>query len=444
MVGVAVEVAIRYEPRPPQAAFHADRYKVVHRAAFAGTGGGKTLAGAGEMLAWMLENPGCKVLAAEPDVPMVKRVMLPALESPLLLGMSNRDWERHPLVESWNRTDLHLTLKNRSEGWFVGLKEEGKLEGPNVDVGWMDEGRVVRDWANKWRAFTRRIRGSRPGARTGTWITTHSPTADQVAWFEGPNKDPNARVYRWSTLDMRDVLGDRYVDEIVRNHSGSAYQAVVLGLHARAEGLVYDVRPDRNVAPWPTEPHGAALAHDRVSGGVDWGDTVPSALVVAKWVGERAWLVDESYGAHRDVADLLAEAVRLEDEHGRMTWWCGPDRPEHIRYFRQGDPARGLRGVDARAYIGKVVDGIGVMNRKLRAAELMVTPRCEAFLREAELCQWKTGGSKEEPEKGNDHALDAARYNVCGTLQGATPHATVVRPATKRVRTPRPDHKRMG
>ncbi len=79
-------VTLRYYPFPKQMLFHRDRYKIRHRAVFSGVGGGKTICGCFEILAMLLENKNSVGYIFEPTYKMVRRILIPTLESKWLLG----------------------------------------------------------------------------------------------------------------------------------------------------------------------------------------------------------------------------------------------------------------------------------------------------------------------------------------------------------------------
>lgn len=398
-----VDARIPYTPHEKQAAFHNDRYKVRYRAALAGTGGGKTFAAAFESLSWMLENPYSLGIIGEPDYKMLKRIVLPALCD--VLGV--RELTQSPLVRRYHETDHRLELVNGSACWLMGLEDPEKVEGPSIDWAWIDEIRMIRKWGAAWKAIRRRLRGSRPGTRIGAWVTTHSPTKEQSEFFEGEGKDrhPSAKVYRWSSLDNL-MAPQEYLDDILRAHpDGVARRAVIEGFHARPEGLVYQGWDHaQHVRRWT-----GGRSYDDVSYGVDWGHSVPASLGSWIWTGARTWGVEEYYGAGYSIDDLIDAAKDMEDRWGEGVWWCDKSRPEHIEAFCDA-------GLDARATETKrVEDGTGILQRMIRGGELLVDPRREKFLYEIDRYGLKPG--TDEPEKGNDHAMDEARYAIVNHLR---------------------------
>ena len=94
------QVNFKYHPFGKQAAFHNDRYKVRHRAVFTGVGGGKTLSGCYEVLSMLLENPHSVGYIFEPTYKMVRRILIPTLESKWLLG---HPIESNPVVNDYRK-----------------------------------------------------------------------------------------------------------------------------------------------------------------------------------------------------------------------------------------------------------------------------------------------------------------------------------------------------
>lgn len=390
-----------YRPHAGQAQFHNDRYRIKYRGAFAGTGGGKTYAAAFEAISWMWENPGCVGGISEPDLKMVGKILvddtLPALIGPLT---------NSPFVAEWHETKHRLRLHVPghpgivSTAYLVGLEEPDKAEGANLHWWWADEVRIVRRWREAWHIIRRRLRA--PGHRVGAWVTSHSPRKIHADFFEGPDKDPDARVYRWSTEANRDNLAPGYVDDVIRSHHGAAYDAVVLGKVARPEGLCYTLfEPGQHIRPPP-----ARGQYDRMSYGVDWGWSDPACILAITWRGNVAHVVEEIYGAHIKPSELAQRAADMRRRWGAGPFWCGADRPEHIREFVEA-------GLEAYPIRGKPEEAIPLLQDRFAGGELLIAPTCRNLLAALDEYSYPPGGG-EKPEHEASHAPDAMRYGVLG------------------------------
>lgn len=382
----------------PQECFHRDRYKVTHRAVFAGTGSGKTLAGTFEAVAWCLHHPGMVGAAFEPDYPMVKRNLLPALRRLLGGGIVE-----HRLVAEYHRTDHRIRFVNDAQLWFGSLDDPSKVEGQNLDFWYVDEPRLIRDWDDTEDGASptliRRLRGTNPDHPLGSWVTSSAPTRQLwVQYAEGGLED--ARVYSWTTGD-NPYLREDVVRRIRRGHHGAAHTRFYEGRYARSDDLVFaDLDEAEHVRSCPEE-------WDRVTYGVDWGWTNPAALIVALWTGDTVHLVEGRYGSHLKPGELVNDAQELEDRYGRGTWYCGHDRPEHIDEFKRA----GLRAESRKV---AAEDGLPLLLDKLVGGELTIDAEARNLLDEARHLEWDPEADGDRLAPGPSHAWDAAVYAVAG------------------------------
>jgi hypothetical protein len=195
-----LETTIRYYPQPKQELFHNDRYRVRHRACFCGVGAGKTICGLAEVIGILLENPGAVAYGFEPTYKMVRRILIPTLESKYLFG---NPVESNPLVVSYHRSDGYLQLIEGQTFWFGSLEEPEYAEGANVDVIWIDEAQYIRRFAECQDVVLRRLRGSGKIERdiTCSIVTTSPPPlvpdCRLYDFYENPEKrNLDSKVYR--------------------------------------------------------------------------------------------------------------------------------------------------------------------------------------------------------------------------------------------------------
>jgi len=132
----------RYRGHAKQCEFHDDAYRVFFRLVSCGTGAGKTLCGLAEDVRWCIELPGVVGYVFEPTFRMVERILIPTLESDLLLG---RPLEANGLIRSFNRGTMKLEFANGSVLWFASLEDPERAEDLNIDFAHVDEARLVRN-----------------------------------------------------------------------------------------------------------------------------------------------------------------------------------------------------------------------------------------------------------------------------------------------------------
>lgn len=368
----------------------------MYRLVSCGTGAGKTICGCAEDVRWCTENDGIVGYVFEPTYRMVERILIPTLESILLLG---RPLETNPLVKQFNRSTQKLEFTNGSVLWFGSLEEPERAEGPNLDFVHVDEARLVRNFDLAWQVITRRLRGSNSAVPypRGAWITTtpDTPGSPLYNFFENPaTKDPEAKVYRWSIYD-NPKLPLEFLREVERTHHGGLADRFIYGRFATVGtgSMQFDATVNMGEADLKT------LREIRY--GVDFGWTNPTAVVALGYDGDgRAYVLDELYKTQLKKEDLVAGLQDLVRAYGQGEILCDPSNPETIDALRRA-------GFRASGYHAKREDGIREMGGRFPRAgdgkpRIFISKRCVNLV--SELLEWK------EDVKENDHAVDALRY----------------------------------
>ena len=417
-------------PHQGQAAFHQARLKVRWRGLFGGTGSGKTYAGVLEDIYWAINYPGVEGAVFEPTFGMIKRNVVPILDS--VLGHPFYD---SPYIDHYNRGDMLITWTpgiapngsmKQSKTWLSSLDDPERAEGQSLDYAHIDEARLVRHMDTALKVVQRRLRGSATtrglGYPIGAWVTTtpNEPGSTLHQFFEDPElRNPESQVYRMSLFDNKDNLPTGYINEVVRAHKGGEYDRFVLGLFATvdagilrfdytvhvihdfqtADGVVYVNEQDE-----PVQHHGSLKAY---SYGHDFGWTNPAAQVVIGWDGDgRAYALDEFYKSQSPEEELIASAYELQGIYMEGDWWCDPSEPRTIDKLLQA-------GITARPYKGKREDGIRELGSRLRLQgdgryRLYIHRRCVNLISEIQ--------TYDPEKKTRDHAVDGLRYGCMGGM----------------------------
>jgi hypothetical protein len=390
-----------YCPHPAQLDFHAGMGIYSQRGVSCGTGAGKTLSGLYEDIRWALAFPGSVGYIFEPSYPMMRRILFPTLESPLLLGCPF-PFTDNPHIRTFNRGDNRLDWKNGSQWWFVSLDDAEKAEGPNIDYGHIDEARLILHFDAAWLTVIRRLRGSGRciiPMTPGLWITT-TPDMPGSALFnaiENPEtKSPDCRLYRWSIFE-NPKLPKTFIDEIVRTHTGGLADRFVYGRFATVAAGTLPFDSSKHVK----EIDKASIASMRY--GVDFGWTNPSCIIATSFDNDgRAWTVDEFYKSQCTDDALANTAVEMQGSWGKGIFWCDKSHPQGIDKLRRA-------GIDARAYEYRREDGLRELGSRLTPAgdgqpRQFISKRCVNLI--SELLEYK------EDVKERDHAVDALRYSL--------------------------------
>lgn len=389
--------------------FHQDRYVYPYRAVFAGTGGGKTLCTVFDVLMWGLQNPNAQIGEWEPTYPMVRNILWPTWRK--LIGGFNSS----PLVSHWRKGEKTLELVTGATYYFGSMEDPEANEGPNLDLGHLDEARIVTHLAGEDGALnviTRRLRGSEKGMKIGFIVSSSAPKKALHLFFENPRtRMPGSKVYRWSSLD-NPHLPQSY-ETIIARYTGASKERMVEGRFALAEGLVYsEYRPEKHLRPPPDR-----RIWKRVTYGVDWGFTHNAAVIAVVWTGNIAHVIDEWVHAGRGDDEIHQALWDMKKRYGDGPTYAGADRPEAIAFL--GKPLHDKTGkmkapphrfVDK--YVGRVEDRIDVINSRLKAGELTIDKdRCPHIQEEIEDHGRKPNG---EPEDEGNDALDGMAYGVVG------------------------------
>lgn len=387
--------------------FHKDRYEVFARLISAGTGSGKTRAGAQEAWLWTHECPGSVGLLLAPTFGMIKRNLVPTIEKVIGDKLT-----RHPYVENYNRSEGKITWQNGSVWWLLSLNEPERVEGINADWEWADEFRLVggsgpsskKKQVVAWDTLIRRLRGSKPGRYpTGVWVTTtpDEPGSLLHTKFENPHlRIPSSKVYRWTIFD-NPFLPRHYIEEVKRSHveGTGLYNRFVLGLFASVAAGTFNF--DSTIHCY--QKHIPRDYFHEIVYGVDWGWSNPACILAIGLDGDnRAWILEEFYKSRAPLEEIAKIALEMQKRWGEGRFYCDRSEPRSIEYLCQ-------EGLEASADKTKRDDGIRELGSRFpvqedNRARIMIHEDCVNLIAELQVY--------DENVKQYDHAVDALRYGL--------------------------------
>jgi len=380
-----------------------------------GVGAGKTYSGALRAVIRSQEHPGSLGLICAPTYALLRDASLRTFFE--LLPES--------LIATYNKTDKHLVLRNGSEILFRSADAPDRLRAVNLAWFWLDEAPLSGYYA--WQMLKARLRQS--GYQTAGWATGTPKGRDGFARdFE---LDPKAHhaLYRASTRANAHNLPPEYIEDL--GYSGAFADQEIEGLFVAFDGLVYqlDVTPGGHIR----QADGGA-DFSRVVGGIDWGYTNPTALLVFGLDGDkRAWQLDEFYQRRASQEEIVRPAlVKLTKQYNVAVWYAAAADPEAIDGANNALARAGLqcrvRAVQKGA--GSVRAGIQTVTSLLAlrgdgTRGLYIDPKCVNTIAEFGSYAYATTerakrDPAEEPIKQSDHALDALRYALRSELGQAT------------------------
>ncbi len=304
-----------------------------------------------------------------------------------------------PLIKDFHKSEMMATMVNGSEVLFRSADNPDRLRGPNLHWWAGDEGALYGK--DVWPIMIGRLRA---GGRAGhAWVTT---TPKGRNWlYERQNE---ITIFRARTRD-NPFLDTAFIASLEASYSGAFARQELEGEFVTFEGLVYeDFDRGRHAVthsgPWA-----------RVVAGMDEGYTNPAVILPIGVDNDgRAHVLGEFYRRRVLQGDVVAEAARLRDAHGIDTFYVDPSAAGLIAEMRSV-------GLPVQEANNAVTTGIQVVKGRFVTQgdgrpRLTVDPSCVNLMAEFESYVWREGraGIKDEPEKVNDHAMDALRYGLMG------------------------------
>ena len=362
-----------------------------------GVGSGKTFAGSAKALAEC--KAGRLGLVVAQTYPMLR-------DATLRTFLEIADGA----VRDFYKTEMRLEMRNGAEILFRSADKPDRLRGPNLHWAWLDEAALCP--SQTWEIVIGRLRA---GGTAGPCFVTTTPKGRN--WLY--ERQGQLTMFRAST-EQNPYLDTEFIESLKASYTGAFAKQELYGEFVTFEGLVYEeFNRDVHVCE-----HEGAFA--RYIGCMDEGYTNPSVVLVLGIDNDgRAHIVEEFYRRRVLQGDVVAEAKRLWKAYGIDTFYVDPSAAGLIAEMRSESlvvmPADhavmpGIQDVKARLVVQ--ADG---------SPRLTVAPSCVNTMAEFESYAWKQSrqGVRDEPEKLNDHAMDALRYGV-RSLVHSGPNITFV------------------
>lgn len=365
-----------------------------------GVGAGKTAAGlmrtALNANVW---NPGEMGAIVAPTTTMIKDVIIPLM----------REWG---LLDRWEYKSSHTEepgLHTPEGGRILILSADNqrtieRLAGLNLAYWWIDEGARVPS-----RAVEILEQRLRVGSYRNGYVTTTPMGYDHIHDFFIDEGAGETREYgaaklhdtgsRLSILNVPTFANphtpDDFKDEM-QQKSGQVFDREVMGEFTDFEGLVYKWFDQSNIVPADDLP----VEFDKTIYGLDFGGSVPTALVCLRQAGDDWYAVDEFYETRVTDDAIAAEGDRMYERYGRGRIYADHE-PRTIEKLQH-------EGLSVKKADKAVDEGIRHVNGL--SENLYVSRSCSNLINEFNSYQYKDGGDSDDVLKENDHLMDALRY----------------------------------
>ncbi len=416
---------VNFTPHIHQAGFILSEAQTV--VAVAGARSGKTLVGSARALDFVVRQPNYgsterkagvpyMVAIGTENYPMLKRVILPAFQRlcPRELKDGPYHWTDH-LQKVWGVHGLTFV-------YFLSCRDPTSWQGLDLHGCWLDEFALVKEemydeiqtrLANQkgWLQLTGTPRGPNWAKKRlyDIWIEG-SKQVDFHTWTTAQNPFFPRDILRQKKEEMPDRYFRRTFEASWDTFEGQVYEDFLEQLHCQARTKYTFALPNGRLAG-----KGRIIVQlEQVAAGVDWGYTAPGAIVVGGKTRSGDWYILDADAA-RGVEVVSAtrgdswvrRALALRAKWGIEMFYPDPSEPEHIQQFR-------VAGLPVMSAINDVGPGIQCVAKYMKVGEttekthMVIMSDLKEIIDELTYYHWMEG--KEEPEKINDHSMDAMRY----------------------------------
>lgn len=238
-------VNLSYYPLPKQREAHGLQAK--YRGFCGGWGNGKTSWGCVESFMLCTDFPGCNFIVARKTRPELKSTTWDML----LNGDSSQESSWHGLpretIEFYNKSDLHIKLRNGSQIWGLPLDDPKKLENYNLGGFWVDQAEEIEeDLFLKFHGRLRQLNAPRMG------LLTFNPNGHNWLWkrFIDPKRSEKWKQ-RYKCVEATPFDNPNLPDDYLDQFDGlpeAWYQRFVEGSHEVFVGQIFtDYDPHTHV-----------------------------------------------------------------------------------------------------------------------------------------------------------------------------------------------------
>lgn len=310
----------------------------------------------------------------------------------------------YPTLENWdsikyNKTESTLSFPNGSTIYIEGTDDELKVHGYHSDYLWFNE--IYKVPLEVFNQLDMRC--------SGTVFLDYNPIGKM--WSDDLLKQDNSIVLHSTFKDnpfcpieqKKKILSYEPTQYNIQQNTASDYLWTVYGLGLKAE------KPNRIFKNWKIIPdeHFEKLPYPMYYG-MDFGLSAPSSLVAMKFDGDQTFFFKEIlYKPMNKMNGTLSDELHNLAIDKRLEIIC--DSSNEINET-EGRKLRnsGYNIIFAIKGKGSVKAGIELLQKKI----VYYTKSSENLEQEYENHSWRIvqGIQLDEPEQGNDHAIDACKY----------------------------------
>lgn len=310
----------------------------------------------------------------------------------------------YPTLDNWdsikyNKTESTLTFPNGSTIFIEGTDDELKVHGYHSDYLWFNE--IYKVPLEVFNQLDMRC--------SGTVFLDYNPIG--IMWSDNLLKQDNSIVIHSTFKDnpfvpleqKKKILSYEPTPYNIEQKTASDYLWTVYGLGLKAE------KPNRIFKGWETMSE--KLFFDLpypMYYGMDFGLSAPSTVIAMKFDGDRTFFFHELlYKPMNKMQGTLSEELINLGIDKRLELICDSSNEINKTEGRKLKNS-GFNVIFALKGKGSVKSGIELLQKK----NVIYTSTSLNLESEYEQHSWRVlqGLQLDEPEQGNDHAIDACKY----------------------------------
>lgn len=204
------------------------------------------------------------------------------------------------------------------------------------------------------------------------------------------------------------ILSEKQIKKAEELYTGVFKERFILGRWVAAEGLVYPMFSEKNIAE-----------NKNYSGeyyiSIDYGTANPFSMGLWVDTGDKAVRIKEFYYdskvKRRQLTDeeYYAHLVKFSEGYSVKSVIVDPSAASFIQCIKR------KKEFKVRKANNEVVFGIKLVSDLLKSGKILISKNCKDIIREFSLYRWDENRSDDTVKKEYDHALDEMRY-FCMTI----------------------------
>ena len=368
---IDIEVTRLYEENL-EALLNSDKRYIVNEG---GARSGKSYSIMQVLITYAINNPNTSITVVSHSLPHLKKGALRDFGN-IIKAMG---WYR----EAWhNMSDNIYNLPNGSYIEFYGLEEHDKAKGPGRKILFINEANLIS------KALFDQL-----DMRTQYKVIIDLNPSDFDCWCYAVADGDDAVKLHSTYKDNKFLPAPQIrVIESYKDADEMMWQVFGLGLRGTSKEQIY--------THWKLTD---SIPEGQVFYGLDFGYNVASALVRITIADGVAYVKEMLYKTRLTTSDLITElqnlALKRTDEI-----FCDAAEPKTIEELYRA-------GFNVKPADKDVTEGI----RKVKSYPLFIEKNSTNIIAEIKKYKWKVDKNEvvlDEPDKENDHAMDAMRYAI--------------------------------